>query len=113
MHLGFDSIRASDGVALMHFYDGSQAKSHFDGVIGRATNILERGEKKDREGKVIGERAVVSLPSTNDPNKEYWAVVWTEGSAFEELTSISLCHALELERRFTYGWRSGSKKREK
>ena len=102
--LGFDALRASDGVAITHLFAGfgtpDKAKGYLARILGRARTIFQHGEKKNDKGKVIGERAVISLPSSEDPNKERYSVIWTDGANYEQFSSASLCHALEMERSF-------------
>ena len=103
-HLGFSALAASDGVDIMHFYAGfvgpDEAKKYLLLVVARARRIVAQGEKQNERGEVVGLRAVLSLPNADDVAKEHWAIVWTDGRDFEEFSSNSLCHALEMERTF-------------
>jgi hypothetical protein len=103
MVLGFTVHGAPDGVSLIVIYntfdDAPQASAWFEKEIARAAKVVERGEKKDQAGKIVGKRAQILLPS---PNEKLAAVMWTDGRQFHEIDSSSLHDILELEKVYKY-----------
>jgi hypothetical protein len=105
VHLGLMTFQASDGVKLTviegEFGSAQRAQQEFDKEIAKATKVIERGEKKDKTGKAIGERAQI-MAGTSDPDNPIPAVVWTDGLWFHEIRSISMRDILELEKLCTH-----------
>jgi hypothetical protein len=101
--LGFTVYKAADGVSLTVVYndfDGaSQASAFFEKELVRAAKVLSRGQKTDRDGKIVGERAEIHLAK---PNEELNAVMWTDGRKFHEIQSTSLQDILALEKVYKY-----------
>jgi hypothetical protein len=105
VHLGLTTFKASDGVKLTatdgEFDSARRAQQEFDKEIAKATKVIERGKKKDKTGKVIGERALI-MAGTSDLDKPIPAVVWTDGLWFHEIRSTSMRDIIELEKLYTY-----------
>jgi hypothetical protein len=101
VRLGFTNLKASDGVGVRVFYlakdDEVQAKQAFDQALARAIKVIQRDEKKDEQGKVVGERAQILVPSVK-PSPPFHAIIWTDGPRFHEIGSNSLQYVLELEK---------------
>jgi hypothetical protein len=101
--LGFTVYKASDGISLTVFYndfkDASEASAIFEKKLIRAAKVLMRGQKIDRGGKIVGERAEIRLPQ---PNETLSAVMWTDGRKFHEIVSISLQDTRALEKVYRY-----------
>jgi hypothetical protein len=101
--LGFTDYEAPDGtglnVAYRTFNDAAQAAAFFDKETAGAAKVVKRGDKKDKKGKVVGERAQILLPK---PNEGLIAVIWTDGRTFHRISSSSLKDILDLEMIYKY-----------
>jgi hypothetical protein len=101
--LGFTTYKASNGVGLTSIYntfdEASHAAAFFEKELGLAAKVITRGEKINKDGKVIGERAEILLPK---PNEKLTAVMWTDGRNFHEIDSTSLEVILEFEKGYKY-----------
>jgi len=95
-HLALTLYKASNGnsveVRSAYFETASEADHFFDWNLERVSKVTERGDLKDRAGKVIGRRAVALVKSST------WEVVWTYGSTFRSFVSSDLAVALEFEK---------------
>lgn len=104
IRLGFTNFKASDGVSVRILYwdfdDQLGVKKAFEKELARASKVLERGEKVDGAGKVVGERAQVLLQTTD--HLSVFGIVWTDGVKFHEIRSASLRDALGLEKVYKY-----------
>jgi hypothetical protein len=104
-YMGFTLFTAPDGVGLMMLYlahdDGAQAQKAFDQEIAHAAKVVQRGEKRNGAGTVVGERAEILTPMSK-PVPPSPAKIWTDGQTFHEITSSSLQDALELEKVYRY-----------
>jgi hypothetical protein len=91
VHLGFTHFKASDGSNLTVLYEdfvsSAQAKDYFEKQLAKAAKIIERKNKLDTEGKVVGERS--EIPLRISPEKTIPAVLWTDGVKFHEIYSSS------------------------
>lgn len=67
--------------------------------IGAATRVVERGAVKNKDGKTVGERAVLLVP-TEDPSKPVATLIRTNGASYCVISSESLKDALEFEKLF-------------
>jgi hypothetical protein len=103
--LGFTDYTASDGVWLRVLYltvtDQSQATLAFNQRLAHAISVIEKSDKRNADGAVIGERAEILAPS-GKPASPYHAVVWTDGPTFHEVGSPSLAHVLQFEKAYRY-----------
>jgi hypothetical protein len=101
IRMGFTDFKASDGVGLNLLYleqdDQARATEAFNQELDRAVKVIERGEKKDANGRIVGERAEILAHSVK-PNPPHHAVIWTSGPTFHKISSSSIQDALELER---------------
>src|SRR6266403_1658814 len=103
--MGFSYFVAPDGIGLFVLYlrqnDRGHAVEAFKQELARATEITKRRQKKDRNGKVVGERTEILTPSAPPKSPDY-AVIWTDGPTFHMIVSSSLQDALGLERVYGY-----------
>ncbi len=100
-HLGFSEFKASDGekVVIHHGYfeTADEARRFFDWTLEkRAAHVVRQGDKVDRHGKTVGQRAEYLLKS--DSKTKTWVVMWTDGVSFSLVTAPTLECALELEK---------------
>ena len=102
---GFNStvVRSSDNVEVFiidaHYDSINRANEVFDQRVAEAVYVWEVTPKLDKQGKVLGRRAVVLLF-----DKEYGrylaSVFWTDGThTLHYIDSQSLTHVLEVESR--------------
>ena len=100
--LAFTSYMTRDGVSLIflhkEFADSDEARVHLENELHQAAKIVERDERKDKDGKKMTWRAVVEIRS-NKPRQTTSAILWIDGRHFHEITCDSLSDALELEKR--------------
>ena len=100
----FRSYRSSDGVAVLFltevFGSASSARAAFEKRANNARSIIERGVKVDREGNVIGERAVLLFFDRTETDEEMVAVLWTRKTDLLVIKARSLEHALAFERKY-------------
>src|SRR5260370_968226 len=102
VHLAVASYEASDGVvlALTHYQCVSAvaAQEYFKKATGKVTRITKRGKKKDKAGRVVGERAEGVFPP-GSPNEETTStILWTFGPDLYEIRSSSFRDNRELEK---------------
>jgi hypothetical protein len=81
------------------YRSATRAKSELKKRIKKATEIVERGSKRNRNGKLIGYRVVVMLRGGSQFGT-YATVLWLAGEELHIIESSSLQHALEFERQF-------------
>jgi hypothetical protein len=102
--LPFSMFDASDGVKLTaisaEFNSSQRAKEIFEDEIAKAMKLIEHGAKKDKGGKVVGDRARV-LFKGNSPDASISALVWTQGKYFHEIISTSWTDIQELEKAYS------------
>ena len=105
IELGFTDYTAADGIWLRVLYltktDQAEAVAAFNQRIAHATKVIKRSEKRDANGRVIGERAQILAPLAR-PAPPYHAVIWTDGPTFHEIGSPSLQHVLQFEREYRH-----------
>jgi hypothetical protein len=103
--VGFTTYTSSGGASLTLIYntfpDKPAATSMFDKEIARSLKVIEQVPKKDGDGKVIGERAQIVIPS-GAKDKTLSAVIWTDGRTFREIQSAGSRDVLEFEKIYTY-----------
>jgi len=104
VHLGFTNFTGSDGSHLRVLYEGfgnsAGAKKYLEKRIGKAAKLIDRGDKVDSTGKIVGERAEMLLRLNG--GKEAFAVLWTDGELFHEIHSLSRESVLQLEKVYRY-----------
>ena len=102
VHLGITNFRGSDGSKLTILYEdfGSSeaAKNYLEKQIVKAVKLVEREEKVDPNGKVVGDRAEILLRL--DDVKAIPAILRTDGPRFHEFFSSSRESLLQLEKRY-------------
>lgn len=98
----FSVSEASDGIKVSARTEKRRSVSRAKAVLKRTlrgTEIRERGPKLNDGGKKVGERVLARLTS-NGRDKIRYVVLWTEGSDFHYLESVSLPHILAFEREY-------------
>ena len=104
VHLAITNYLASDGVGLTvihnQFPSPATAQEYFEKVLAKALKVSERGDKKDKTGKVVGKRARAIVP-TGKPDKPFPAILLTYGSDFYEIESVSSRDSRIMEMRLT------------
>ena len=94
--------QSSDGVAVSTtvetYSSAARAKNEMKKRIRKATRVIERGSKVDKNGKLIGERVILSL-SGGTRHGAYVTVLWADREDLHIIESTSLKHALEFERK--------------
>ena len=73
----------------------ANAKSELKKTVEQAAELIERGEKFDTAGQLVGERVIIRV--TKDKETPEIRIVWTENSELYSIDSSSLEHALKLE----------------
>jgi hypothetical protein len=68
--------------------------------LARALRVSERGDKKDKAGKVVVKRATALLP-TGKPDKPFSAIILTYGPDFYEIRSVPSRHSRIMEMNLT------------
>jgi hypothetical protein len=102
---GYTTFTAPDGVKVTVFYlrrdDHDLAVAAFKQELSLSSKIATRAKKVNKAGRVVGDRAQITVPGAK-PGISLEAVVWTDGSSFHEIVSSSLVDVLELERLYGY-----------
>ena len=85
IHFAITNYLSSDGVGLTvihnEFVSDVAAQEYFERTLVKAVKITERGKKRDKAGKAVGERAEALLP-TGSPDKPMQGIVLTFGPHF-------------------------------
>ena len=82
-HFGYDSPEKANAVFAEH--------------LAETIQVIEVGPKLDKQGKIVGRRAVVITLDQNR-DKQIAVVLWTEGKMLHAISSASLTHVLEFEK---------------
>jgi hypothetical protein len=94
---------STDGVGVSStvevYYSAAGAKREMKRRIKTASRIIERGNKENQKGKLIGER-VVLISAGNTRDIAYVTVLWVDREDLHVIESASLQHALDFERSF-------------
>jgi hypothetical protein len=97
-HFGFTTYKASNGNALMVFYDDldtpEDAKRFLDWKSGKAFKVLAINENRDADGKPIKYR-VELVPESDRSNVE---VMWVVGVTVHWINARTLDDALAFEK---------------
>lgn len=100
-HFGYNGYKASDGQRLSlkygEFRTEDEARRYFEWSLEKAAQVIKKGDRRDAKGKVVGLRAEVSLKS----GQAAYAVMWTEGAIFREVSADDLAHAVALEKQYS------------
>lgn len=94
------SFKAEDGTELTvtseRFRSSVAAREALEVVIQKAETVLEQGTMCDGEGRIVGERAIVVLPSTvRDRNRS--VLVYRNGEELISFKSASATDVLEFD----------------
>ena len=98
----FAWMESSDGVVVSARTERRRSAARARGVLKRTlrgAEIVERSRKMDKRARQVGQRVVARLPSKGQ-NRIRYLVLWTEGSDFHYLESVSLPHILALEKQY-------------
>lgn len=99
-HSGGKSYRSSYFVGLWSdatAYPSAQtADEAFQRNVNNAIEVIERTPKFDKEGRKVGERAVLIF--LNENGRQVAIVSWTETRFLHSIGSTSLMHVLEFEK---------------
>ena len=99
--VAYNNYVSNDGVGVFltveKYRSATRAKNALRRRIKKATRIIERGVKLDKDGQRVGERAVL-LSRTGLPQETIGGVVWADGAKLYAVESPSLKHALEFEK---------------
>jgi hypothetical protein len=100
VNLGANTYTSSSGESLSlvygNFVTEKEANRYFDWQLGRSARVTSKGVKKNRLGKVVGQRAEVLIKE--DPQQ--WEVMWTNEATFRAARGATLVDAVELERQY-------------
>ncbi|MFY9607490.1 MAG: hypothetical protein WAU45_02605 [Blastocatellia bacterium] len=100
----FQSYSSSDGVAVLFLTQilssASCTQKEFEKRVEKAITIIEKGVKVDRDGKVIGERAVILFLDRTNSDKEMVAVLWTRKTDLLAIEAQSMDHVLAFEKKY-------------
>lgn len=80
-----------------HYRSTEKANEVFATEVASAIKVIERGPKYNRNGSLVGQRAVAILLDT-DKNEQYSSVFWTDGQSLFSIDSPSMTHVLQFER---------------
>jgi len=98
---GITSYSSSYYVELWHFqasYASSEkAEEVFNQHLSQAVNVIELGPKTNREGVVVGRRAMAILYSPQ-LSKNYTEIIWTNGRFLQYIASTSTLHVRAFEK---------------
>ncbi len=97
----FNSYKSSDGTAISTRFERRKSPAHAKKELNRnieaAIEVMKREPKFDKDGRNIGERALLTSKQEESTNLQT-AIVWTNGSQVYFIESLSLKHALEFEK---------------
>ena len=74
-----------------------KADAVFDQHVSQAVNVIELGPKMNREGFVIGRRAMAIFYSPQ-LSENYTEIIWTDGRFLHYIASTSTLHVKEFEK---------------
>jgi hypothetical protein len=104
MDTSFQSYESSDGVEVLFLTrtlsSADRAQKELQKTIETATRIIEKGVKRDRDGRVIGERAVILFSDGTKTDNERAAVWWTRKSDLLAIEAKSMDHVLAFEKKY-------------
>jgi hypothetical protein len=91
-----DCVTVSDKV--VSFDSAARALAAVQGEIAKASEIVDQGSAFDDLGRQVGQRAVLRF-DTPSQTEGYSVIVSNSGSQFHAISSSSLRHLLEFEKR--------------
>lgn len=74
-----------------------KADQAFNEGLSQAVEVFELGPKIDRQGKVVGRRAM-ALFFAPEISRYYIEIFWTDGHVIDYISSTSALHAKEFEK---------------
>jgi hypothetical protein len=74
-----------------------KADAVFDQHVSQALNVIELGPKMNREGVVVGRRAMAIFYSPQ-LSRNYTEIIWTNGRFLHYIGSTSTMHVKEFEK---------------
>ncbi len=81
----------------VHYRSPEKANEVFAVEVGSADKVIDRGPKYNRDGSLVGQRAVAILLDAEN-NEQYSSVFWTDGQTLFSIDSRSMTHVLQFER---------------
>jgi len=106
IRLAFTVFRASDGTKLTlthHRFDSPlEAQRYFDKCVENASKVASNTTTKDKSGATVRQRAEAILPTDKDSGNSNFAILWTNGSEFQEIISESREHSLLFEKQVSH-----------
>jgi len=101
LHNSSTSYRSSYFIQVSNGYQGfdsaAQADEAFNQRLSRAGEVIEVGPKVDKDGAVIGRRAV-TLYYFPQESRYFTRVYWTHGRYLYSISSGSALHVREFEK---------------
>ena len=97
----FASLKSSDGVVISARTEKRRSAARAKAVLRRTlrgAEIVERSTKMKR-GRQVGQRVIARISFQNQRQTRY-VVLWTDGSDFHYLESLSLRHLLLYEKMY-------------
>jgi hypothetical protein len=98
-HFGLVLFEGTDGskvtVRYNTFESESKARQYFNDQIARASKVLQKGNKLDASGKIVGQRAEIVVLRGHESVP---AVLWVVGASFHEFISSSRSSILTVEK---------------
>lgn len=99
--VSYNTYVSADGVGVLFTVQKHRSATSANNALKRrirkASKIIERGVKLDKDGRRVGDR-VLLLSHTRLPQKTVAGVVWSERATLYSVESSSLKHALEFEK---------------
>ncbi len=97
----FGDYKSEDGVVVERrvesYRSGARAREEMERRIRKASKVIERGAKRERQGRQKAERAVLMFGGSRSGSPQA-VVLWTHGSKLYVLESSSLKHVLAFEK---------------
>lgn len=95
------SYRSSYFVNLLSVYEAyfsrEEANAIFDERLSKAAKVIEVGPKFNREGAVVGRRAI-ALFYSKELSGPYVEIFWIKGCLLHSIRSTSTMHVREFEK---------------
>jgi hypothetical protein len=106
-HAGFNTYTASHGEGVTVIYtdlkNATAANDFLQVVVSYACQVISKSEKLETDGKTVGRRYEFLLALRDkDCEKGAFAIAWTDGVKFHEITSPSRKNVLALEKMYRY-----------
>jgi len=99
--ISFGRLRSDDGVLVERrvesYRSSTYAQKEMQSRLIKAAKVLERGTKYTPDGILVGEKAILLLP-TSKPGETRYGAVWTYGEKLFVVECSSLRHLLAFEK---------------